>query len=1246
MKLKKRHRAPTPTKPAKRVGSSFVTYLPTLTEGNNLPLQPHAGFSLTDTADPNGWLLSAARNIDTDGTDVGYAIPDVMAGEQQIRRLIRLPHAEAMRHQEMRDWRAMLAVLLLWDSWEKDEYWPTLTLNDYLREQTDPAAEKPSAFRNALIRAISKARASQGICVFSLCRTTDLMMEVCPLAIVSPHSVIAPAANMQEKLLKRLLPNNVTWYNREKNRFEDPTPYLKDLDRLRLVMQLRVLQEMNSNQKLNSTLYAGDHNHLVGLLDQFIQDLNDFRDSWRSGIKNGDRQALDQLYHRIAGVKGLYRDGREPYISAISRHTYELTIGRLIQNPLLRSLMPPDPTPQADAMLVENLAARRVEDTRHIYYTYNQIPFAREDGLYILEPMNDPREDEAIAGITMEMIMMRDYSSLWNAEFGHTLATLASQTSMRVGAIRDVTRQLLQWSRERLAVPVNVNHTITLRYPLEGEPETLQALMREFLGMQTLDTIYAVFAERLVLAHCGDSQPPPFSQELATRQRVGGDEPAGQAQYGVIPMSERMVTWLTDPHRPANASAPVFLPESVFLTRTDRSGGDYEVRAGYAVRRTVETPSAIVENTVCFEKTFYYRSAEEPSENTRNDLIEETPLSALPSVLVWPNVMLPPTQWHAYWLYATQNTGLTLWALQDHGWHSLAAYERAGTDDARLTLCTAIFPRFVVLKRGGAMCGVLYNPARAEPLRADDAVVAAVDFGSTATAVMLQQGPHIFPALFERPLHGLLLHNGEALPPLLYDEFLPMDALDAASQGEQPNVYSSAVDVFAQDPAQWRTPLIDGHIYFYPGSEPYTRKDTRFLYYNIKWGHEQYRKQCVYLFLKQCMIQTSLIARLHGAPTVAWRFSLPGALPDALSQEYTLCVSRLAVEVADFTGLALAAENPVSFLSENEADGVFFLHEDMVDVRNGYINLDIGGTTSDVSLWLAAGETPVEEQSLELGSRSILFDSILVHPQRLSEDFATCTGDMQADLTRFLALLPGIHNQPRKRDMAMFLLDHWISRYADLARAMLAQRPEAEPAYLTSLVALSVSFLFFLCGELLSRANLSPAHRAELHETLQVCFAGNGGRLYAFLNAGQRERVKHFSLLCRQTNDLPAKLISVLSAQPKQEIAMGLLYSQQTHTAEALQQQRAAVQALPAEAETDHFMRFLRFFEQFAELFPAECRLLLSEAMVVENGKSTLTTDAYYLLKTAVNNQLARGSENLYAKYVNCFVDVKKAWRV
>jgi len=1219
------------TRDRKRSGNRYTTFLPEMTEGNNLPLQLRPGFTLMDRADPNGWLSGVSRTMATSGTDVGYSIPDVMAVEQQIRRLIRLPRNEALHHQEMRDWRAVLAILLLWDGWEKDEFWPELRVTDFIQPQED---EAPSSFRNALVRAVSKKRAREGVRIFSLYRTMDLVTESVPLALVSSETIIAPAANMGERLMERLLPSAVTWYNREKKRFEDPTEYLSDLDRLRLVMQLRILQEMNADEELGSCLYTGNDNHLVGLLEQFIQDLNDYRFEWRNNLRP-DTPVMEAMYDRIVAVRGLYRQGGDSsYVRAVQRCEYPLEIASLLRNPLLVSLSL-DPS-RLDEM-AHRLHVRHVEDTTHVYYTYNNIPFAREDSIFILEPMNDPRNDEAIAGVRMEAAMLRNYSNQWNTEFGQSLMELADSLATRVGIDRTLAEQLRRWARQHLDVPLNVNHTITLQYPLEGEPETLRALMKEFLGMETLDTIYDVFSDRLMVILVPHGEQPPFPEGFAAYARVQDADLNDCDLYGMLPLSERMATWLMLDTHNADGTHASFLPSSLSLQMAHGADGRPVIRASYAIERIVTHDTAIVSNCVRFERS--YECVEETSDdNLLSNAVEWLDYNEAGSVVLWPNRLLPASDWHAYWLYVSSSRHFTPWVMKDGRWQAMVDNRYAHTGTEWLSLQTDMFPTFVLLKHGGVTCGALFNPILMSEVRADDAVTIAMDFGTTATAVAIRQSKRIFRMMLEEPLHGFMLRGGVDVSERLYSEFLPMDAMLPRHHSANPNVVCSMVQLFSQSRENSAEPLVDGCIYDHPDTSAYAGIPLQSLYCNLKWGREAYRKRYVYLYLKQCMVQALMVARQHGAPSVSWRFALPTALSRELRIEYVECVTRLVEDVAALTGVPTTEGTPaLLFLSENEADGSYFMHEDMVDVRNGYINVDIGGNTSDMSLWLNAEHEPFFEQSMEFGCHRLLYESIEQWPDRFRQDFANVTENQQQELDRLFEAISDGLNEPVRRELAMFLFDRWIARWT-------RESKDHTAPYTTALVSLSVSFLFYLCGMMLKLAYTNPDVRAKLPDNLQVCFAGNGGRLCTLLSPEQLRKARDFAWLCFDRKQHALELTPVQSPSPKQEIALGLLHSRLGHTAqEVVEMTDAPINIAPLDAAgAGEYL--LSFFEQFGKAFPEETRLLMADAY--REDLSGLTKDAAQHVQMVVNNQFADEDKATLVSYVNSFTATKKAWGV
>ena len=57
--------------------------------------------------------------------------------------------------------------------------------------------------------------------------------------------------------------------------------------------------------------------------------------------------------------------------------------------------------------------------------------------------------------------------------------------------------------------------------------------------------------------------------------------------------------------------------------------------------------------------------------------------------------------------------------------------------------------------------------------------------------------------------------------------------------------------------------------------------------------------------------------------------------------------------MATETGMPLSQGVPaVLFASENQADGLYFRSRNEVNAVSGFLNMDVGGGTTDLSVWL------------------------------------------------------------------------------------------------------------------------------------------------------------------------------------------------------------------------------------------------------------------------------------------------------
>ena len=111
--------------------TAYLTFLPPMDEGFHTGYHTAPGIVSDHNRRPREWLESLARYLQTPGIDVSYSIPDVLSAEQQLRRLSRLTPERALAHPSMAAWRAVLALLLLWDTWPRLVYRQAPILQDH-----------------------------------------------------------------------------------------------------------------------------------------------------------------------------------------------------------------------------------------------------------------------------------------------------------------------------------------------------------------------------------------------------------------------------------------------------------------------------------------------------------------------------------------------------------------------------------------------------------------------------------------------------------------------------------------------------------------------------------------------------------------------------------------------------------------------------------------------------------------------------------------------------------------------------------------------------------------------------------------------------------------------------------------------------------------------------------------------------------------------------------------------------------
>ncbi len=1182
--------------------TAYTTLLPAMNEGFHMGYRPVPGLQSDGSQQPAQWLESMARNMHTPGGEVGFAIPDVLAAEQQLRRLSRLPGELSMRHQEMLDFRALLALLLLWDELEKTPGCPRLSIEEITPES--------GSFAAMVLEALPESRAAKGLRLMVLSRQNGDAEVRCPLCMLSNETLLTPAANPED--MTHLLPAAVRWYDRQAARFTDPCPWLDEQQLAILLPRLRLVMALCEDASLHSPLYDPAA-HLCAPLNRFAEDLLKNRQPWREQLAAGSSEAAAMLRTRVQAVYGMLPRG-----GGRCRICEE----QLLPPPAEQNLL-------ISAFLPKGCTLPAVPP--QIIYTLDGVPFARRSNLCLLEPTGAAGEAEALAELEKECALLDRYDSQWRTQMENTLDTLYQSHNRLTGVLPCVPALLLRWKQEYAECAAPVLQEALLTYPQDAQRIVAHTLLRDQMGITDEEALRSPFSDCLALIRGAEQNPfGMLTAGCLCLNSRSGDQPL----YFLPPLSPAMAKALHTAE-----PAPQLPPERI-TARWSPDGAAVEVHL--RLERRLEDGSY-----TAVELCRSYPLESSPMQGAAF----LTGAESLPMVTVWPNVRLSSDAWTRYYVHTHQPGHWQSLVLENGQWKAGEARTAPDGENGQRhwqTLATSSFPAYVVLKFGQLNAGVLLNDLPARRVRRDTDAAIGLDFGSISTTVMLRQGERIQPAALPQGIHGTLLSPTPVPRHALEDELIPPEALLYGSERDS-NFYS-VMDMFSDEPERWQQPLLDGHIYYPATLGTLHTKGDGTLYYDLKWSEEPYAMACLRLLLKQVMLQASLSARLHGSPSISWRISVPNAMPAYRQESYLNLLRGLAREVAQECGVPLTTGAPaVLYATENQAAGLYFRTRNEVSAQGGYLNLDLGGGTADISLWLNNSSTATAESSLLLGCRQLIFASVAQgHIDDFLHDFHRAAPEVQsaaATLCETMRTGPGSEHHRQK---CMLLMDDFFAAYPEgIRQALEEERNRGGLAYTEALLLFGLGFLFYLCGVMLGRAAQDEQLLPHLPARMELCIAGNGGRFLTTIDSEARGKLCQLAQKALPAGHPLQVLQTVQSREPKLEVASGLLSNDGMLLSAlgSVEKWNATFPEVPVEKRTnllrDYLLAFIPLFPQAAE------RLLGGQYHTrTADGAPALMQSAEMELATIFNNEIISHPDDDLTAAVRCMATVRRLWNI
>ena len=779
-----------------------------------------------------------------------------------------------------------------------------------------------------------------------------------------------------------------------------------------------------------------------------------------------------------------------------------------------------------------------------ILYLYRNVPFARESSLTLLEAIPLPAEEWILNLLDQECNMLSMSSDNYHDNLVHELNLLIRRYPDALPEARSIASDLLDKANE----PVSETET-ELNWPWDIRSPSVLTILSESLGNDLASVAVQPFSNMLALFPArgndiiGDSLMA--SMCILPPQTVATDEDSSSSLLpdAVLP-----------PLSPDFCAALCRLSEGRMLVRPGLLSFD-------------RTADDSVRVTLALNGSFTVRMIREYTQ----DEIIHLYAHDIPTLAVWPDLPFAPEDWHAYYVYASLSAPFRIKAFT-----LSEPVTFPESDSSRFVCRSGSFPLSFSFFRDNKTIGSLPNLLPSPVIDKTGPCTACIDFGSVGTSVVFSAGRK------QQPMQGptlvrTLINNPALSRDLLRKEFIPAVPVSA--------LLPTASRIFRNIPGASPLPFEDGIVLMSADMQDVLSIPSGALYTCLKWEEEKGRS--VILCLHQIMLMTALQARSDGVSELQWRFSIPDEMAKEGRERLKLLFSSLADQVCQESGFSVPDKSPlVTFAAESSALGAYFRLCAPEDTRGGFMVLDIGACTADISLFLRGREQSVRTCQIPLGIHYIFLPSLLRNPDLIQQDLGFISDpSFTRDLTLLGQIIRNAKADPSALRQSRLALDSFIAdRYAYLLPALLHSPVTGMPTRIGSLILLYSSFLMMLCGLILLQIAADPGKNDFLPEQMSLCISGRGSILLEILPDQYKTSLWRFLTMFR--NRRVSSLSFLFSSEKKMEIPVGLSVLQEVYA------ELPPSSAIPAAISVRPEELLPQFILRFAKEFPASAEIL------------------------------------------------------
>jgi len=314
------------------------------------------------------------------------------------------------------------------------------------------------------------------------------------------------------------------------------------------------------------------------------------------------------------------------------------------------------------------------------------------------------------------------------------------------------------------------------------------------------------------------------------------------------------------------------------------------------------------------------------------------------------------------------------------------------------------------------------------------------------------------------------------------------------------------------------------------------------LHFNLKWSKTPEDRERVKLFLSQIVLQCLAEALASGTDPskITWNFSYPESFSPSQLQDFKdIFKNSLYTALQPFDQNISGQTAPFN-KSESLSSALYFADKKAAPFTETVVTIDIGGHTSDISIW--QDQKLLWRNSMQIAGRHILINFLNENPSFI-DVLAKNNKNMKEAYDNFLVDIVDTKDKIAIRNAIEVIVNSEDFENA-FKNEFLIVGSENLGHNLRLVSNLALSGILFYAGQIINYLNkkknlYNPSHSQEVH----ICLGGRASLLYKVLLTRDQEREGLAKLFSKATEGSVKtnKVIFNFTDDPKHEVAHGLL---------------------------------------------------------------------------------------------------------